>query len=50
LPPDLRPWTADPRLESMQACQRARDAGAAHDRNWRIARVSDYLRLVRETT
>lgn len=48
LPPDLRPWTTDARLESMQACRRARDAGAAHDRNWRVARVSDYLRLLNE--
>lgn len=47
LPADLQPWTADPRQEAVLACQRARDAGAATDMNWRVARVSDYLRLLR---
>lgn len=47
LPADLRPWTADARAEAVQACQRARAAGAATDPNWRVARVSDYLRLLR---
>lgn len=47
LPADLRPWTADARAEAVLACQRARAAGAALDANWRVARVSDYLRLLR---
>lgn len=47
-PADLQPWTTDPRSEAVQACQRARAAGAALDPNWRLARVSDYLRLLRE--
>jgi len=45
LPADLQPWTTDPRQEAVLACQRARAAGAATDPNWRVARVSDYLRL-----
>ncbi len=47
LPADLKPWTTEPRQEAVQACQRARAARAAIDPNWRVARVSDYLRLVR---
>lgn len=47
LPADLQPWTADARAEAVLACQRARAAGAALDANWRVARVSDYLRLLR---
>lgn len=50
LPADLQPWTADPRQEAVLACQRARAAGAATDMNWRVARVSDYLRLLRAPT
>lgn len=45
LPADLQPWTPNPRQEAVLACQRARAAGAATDMNWRVARVSDYLRL-----
>ncbi|HEY0954535.1 MAG TPA: hypothetical protein VGE36_07250 [Roseateles sp.] len=48
LPADLRPWTTDPRQEALQACERARAAGAATDPHWRVARVSDYLRLLHE--
>jgi hypothetical protein len=48
LPADLRPWTADARQEAVLACQRARAAGAARDPHWRHARVSDYLRLLRD--
>jgi hypothetical protein len=48
LPADLQPWTADPRREAVLACQRARAAGAALDPHWRHARVSDYLRLLRD--
>lgn len=47
LPADLRPWTGDARGEAVWACQRARAAGAARDPHWRMARVSDYLRLLR---
>lgn len=47
LPADLLPWTADARDEAVRACQRARAAGAADDADWRHARVSDYLRLLR---
>ncbi|HEX5686607.1 MAG TPA: hypothetical protein VFY73_21485 [Ideonella sp.] len=48
LPADLRPWTTDPRQEAVLACQRARAAGASIDPHWRHARVSDYLRLLRD--
>lgn len=47
LPADLQPWTTDPRDEAVRACRRARAAGAADDADWRRARVSDYLRLLR---
>lgn len=46
VPADLQPWTGSPRDEALQACQRARAAGAGADAHWRHARVSDYLRLV----
>lgn len=46
IPPDLRPWTTDPRAEAIEACRRARVAGVSTDTRWRDARVLDYLRCV----
>ena len=48
LPADLMPWTTTPRQEAVLACQRARAAGAGTDPHWRHARVSDYLRLLKD--
>ena len=47
IPADLRPLTAQPRLEAVAACRRAREAACWADRDWRTARVLDYLRLMR---
>jgi hypothetical protein len=45
-PADLLPWTGDPRAEAVEACRRARTAGCHANRDWRTARVMDYLRSV----
>lgn len=46
IPADLSPWTNNPKMEAILACQRARTAQCGKDIRWRNARTLDYLRLM----